>query len=309
MAFAAVVLAACVVVMGAWVRLTNAGLGCPDWPGCYGQLHPESDAGAKPWHEMIHRYAAGLLVLSIGALAWLSFRNRSDARQPLMPAVALVGLVILQAALGAFTVTWLLKPLIVTLHLLGGLATLAVLTWLATRPSTDASERSTDARPALGHSLRAAAYVAFAILAVQIALGGWTSSNYAAVACPDFPTCRGSYSPPMDFRDAFVLWRGLGINYEGGVLASPARTAIHVAHRIGALVAGTALVLLGVAALRARARPLRICGIWLIAAVCTQILIGISVVHWGVPLTLATAHNAGAALLVITMTRLLRKLT
>jgi cytochrome c oxidase assembly protein subunit 15 len=147
------------------------------------------------------------------------------------------------------------------------------------------------------------------VLILQIALGGWTSSNYAAVACPDLPTCRQSWWPPMDYRNAFILWRGLNINYEGGVLDDPARVAIHFTHRLGAVVAGISLASLGVAAaLRARRRRLRVAGALLAAAVLLQISLGMATVHWGVPLPLATLHNAGAAFLVVCMLVLLRAL-
>ena len=158
-------------------------------------------------------------------------------------------------------------------------------------------------------SLRKYAVAAFAALAMQIALGGWTSSNYAAVACPDFPTCQHSWWPRMDYRDAFVLWRGLDIDYEGGVLANPARVAIHFTHRLGALLAGSVLISLGIlAAVGARERRLARAGRLLVLAVVIQITIGAAMVHWGVPLGLATLHNAGAAYLVIGMATLLRAL-
>jgi len=146
-------------------------------------------------------------------------------------------------------------------------------------------------------------------LIVQIALGGWTSSNYAAVACPDFPTCQHSWWPRMDYRDAFVLWHGLKLDYEGGVLANPARVAIHFTHRLGALVAGSMLIGLGaLVAASARSRRLTFAGGLLVLAVLLQISLGVATVHWGVPLGLATLHNAGAAFLVISMVWLLRAL-
>jgi cytochrome c oxidase assembly protein subunit 15 len=296
-------LAATVVVLGAWVRLTDAGLGCPDWPGCYGHVYPQADHNfSKAIHEMIHRYFATTLgAIIIGLLAWALW-NRKARGQPLKAVVLLFVLVCLQGALGALTVTLLLKPLIVTAHLLGGLSTLAVLWWLSLIP-----ERRELSSRELG--LRKFALLGFAALALQIALGGWTSSNYAAVACPDLPTCQQSWWPHMDFHDAFVLWRGLDINYTGGVLANPARIAIHVTHRIGALVAG--LTLIAVAAItlaRAQSRALKTIGGLLVGAVLLQIGIGMSMVHFGMPLGLATMHNAGAALLVICTVTLLRLL-
>jgi cytochrome c oxidase assembly protein subunit 15 len=199
-------------------------------------------------------------------------------------------------------VTLLLKPLIVTAHLFGGLATLGLLWWLSLHPE----RRQLSGREV---ALRKYAFVGLAALIVQIALGGWTSSNYAAVACPDLPTCQHSWWPQMDFRDAFVLWRGLDIDYEGGVLANPARVAIHFTHRLGALVAGTILVSVGVlVATSAGSRRLAVAGTLLVLAVLLQISLGVATVHFGVPLSIATLHNAGAACLVISMVYLLRAL-
>jgi heme a synthase len=303
LALAGASLAATVVVLGAWVRLTDAGLGCPDWPGCYGHIYPHADHNfSKAIHEMIHRYFASTLGLVIaGLLAWAVW-NRKSRGQPLLAVALLFILVCAQGALGALTVTLLLKPLIVTAHLLGGLSTLGILWWLSLTP-----ERRDLSPPELG--LRKLAFLGAAALLLQIALGGWTSTNYAAVACPDFPTCQQSWWPPMDFRDAFVLWRGLDIDYTGGVLANPARIAIHVTHRIGALLAGSTLLLLGVLSVaRARSRRLKIMGGLLAGAVLLQISIGITMVHLGMPIAAATLHNAGAAFLVLCMVTLLRLL-
>jgi heme a synthase len=296
-------LAAIVIVLGAWVRLTDAGLGCPDWPGCYGHLYPQpGHPVGKAWHEMIHRYVATTLGIIITALLVWAWVRRRDRDQPLIPVALLFVVVCLQGALGALTVTLLLKPLIVTGHLLGGLTTLSLLCWLAITP-----QRREPSPSELG--LRKFALVALVVLCLQIFLGGWTSTNYAAVACPDFPTCQRSWWPSMDFRDAFVLWRGLGIDYEGGVLANPARMAIHFTHRLGAAVTGCVLIGLGLLTVaRATSRRLSRAGMFVLAAVILQISIGIATVHFGVPLDLATTHNAGAALLVISMVWLLRAL-
>jgi len=310
LALAGALLAAAVVVLGAWVRLTDAGLGCPDWPGCYGHVYPQagnidphsSFHFAKALHEMIHRYFATTLGVVITLLLVWAVRYRGDRGQPLVPPVLLFLLVCMQGALGALTVTLLLKPLIVTAHLLGGLTTMGLLWWLSLAPGTRQLTEQ-EAR------LRKYALVGLAALILQIALGGWTSSNYAAVACPDFPTCQHSWWPPMDYRNAFVLWRGLDINYEGGVLMNPARIAIHFTHRLGALAAGSILITLGsLAALRAKSRRLKLAGSLLVLAALLQISIGVATVHWGVPLPLATLHNAGAAFLVISLVTLLRAL-
>jgi len=307
-----------VVVVGAWVRLTDAGLGCPDWPGCYGHVHPAQVAGKvdainaahpdrpfdyqKALNEMVHRYIATTLGLLIIVLAVMSVRNRRDPAQPRVLPWVLLGTVILQGLLGMWTVTLLLKPLIVTLHLLGGLTTLSLLWWLALRPERrdlKAAERK----------VRRLAVVGMAFVVLQVALGGWTSTNYAAAACPDFPTCQGSWWPQMDFKDAFVLWRGLGIDYEGGVLDAPARVAIHYVHRVGAYVVALVLVSLVIAALyRAQTRPLRWAAVAVLAALSLQVLIGMNLIWQGWPLWLGTAHNAGAALVVLSMVALLRYL-
>jgi heme a synthase len=296
-------LAATVVVLGAWVRLTDAGLGCPDWPGCYGHLYPQAEHNfSKALHEMIHRYFATTLgAIILGLLAWALW-NRKARGQPLLAVALLFVLVCLQGALGALTVTLLLKPLIVTAHLLGGLCTLGILWWLSLNPE----QRELSSRE---FGLRKFALLGLAALALQIALGGWTSSNYAAVACPDLPTCQQSWWPHMDFRDAFVLWRGLDIDYTGGVLANPARIAIHVTHRIGALTAGLILILVGATSFaRGQSRALKVAGGLLVCAVLLQIGIGVSMVHFGMPLALADLHNAGAAVLVICTVTLLRLL-
>ena len=319
LALAAACLAAVVIVLGAWVRLTNAGLGCPDWPGCYGHLHPNQavaeaaqiNAGnpnrgfdyAKAMHEMIHRYFVGGLALLIIAVVLAAFWNRKDAQQPRLAVGLLFVLFCLQAALGAFTVTLLLKPLIVTAHLLGGLTTLGLLLWLSRQPERRALSAG-EAR------LRPFAFAALVVLTLQITLGGWTSTNYASVACPDFPTCQRSFWPSMDFRDAFVLWRGLGIDYEGGVLSAPARVAIHFTHRLGAMIAGCVLIGVGLTAwLNGATRRVRVAGMAIMGAVLLQISLGISTVLWGVPLGIATAHNAGAVLLVASMVTLLNALS
>jgi len=310
LALAGALLAAAVVVLGAWVRMTDAGLGCPDCPGCYGHIYPHADPVepqrgfqfGKALHEMVHRYFAGTLGVIITILLIWAVRFRADRNQPLIPVTALFVVVCLQGALGALTVTLLLKPLIVTAHLLGGLTTMGLLWWLSLTPTTrQLTEQET--------TLRKYALLGLAVLIVQIALGGWTSSNYAALACPDFPTCQRSWWPRMDYQDAFVLWRGLKLDYEGGVLANPARVAIHFTHRLGALVAGSILISLGVlVATGARSRRLTFAGGLLVLAVLVQISLGVATVHWGVPLGLATLHNAGAAFLVISMVWLLRAL-
>ena len=307
-AMVATILCAIVVVVGAWVRLTNAGLGCPDWPGCYGQVHPSQvaeiagDAGAyqKALNEMVHRYIVGALGLFIVGLAVFSIWNRRDPAQPRVLPFVIVALVVIQALLGMWTVTLLLKPLIVTLHLLGGLTTLSLLWWLALSP--ERRELKAAERP-----VRNLAIVAMTVVALQVSLGGWTSSNYAATACPDFPTCRGQLWPTMDFQNAFVLWRGLGIDYEGGVLDGPARVAIHYSHRLGAYLTALVLLLLVVGVWRrGQTMITRVAGTAVLAAVIFQMLVGMNLIWRGWPLWLGTLHNAGAAAVVLAMVALLR---
>ena len=312
-------LALVVVVMGAWVRLTAAGLGCPDWPGCYGHLHPAaavSQAEAinalnpsrhfdygKALREMVHRYAAGTVGLIVLGLAALALRNRRLPEQPKVLPLMLVAVIGLQGLLGALTVTKRLTPAIVTLHLAGGLTTLSILWWLSLAPRSGS--------PVAGERrARRLAAVALGGLILQILLGGWTSTNYAATACPDFPTCQGSFHPDADFRTGFVLWRGTGQDYEGGVLPPAARIAIHWAHRLGAVVVGFLLLGVGLYAItRARSRASRLAAGAVIAAVLLQWMIGMNLIWQGFPLWLGTAHNAGAALLLLATLTLLRSLT
>jgi cytochrome c oxidase assembly protein subunit 15 len=215
----------------------------------------------------------------------------------------LLALLVFQALLGMWTVTLLLKPLIVTLHLLGGLATLALLWWLALPP--ERRELKAAERP-----VRRLAIVAAIVVLAQISLGGWTSTNYAAAACADFPACHGTWWPDMDFRNAFVLWRGLGIDYEGGVLDAPARVAIHYTHRLGAYLTVLVLLLPIIGAWRrAQTFAARAAATALFVALGLQIAIGMNLIWQGWPLWLGTAHNAGAAAIVLAMVALLRYLS
>lgn len=328
---AAVSLTLCVIVFGAYVRLSHAGLGCPDWPGCYGHLgvpqteqqiaaaeraYPQRPVEvSKGWKEMTHRYLAsllGLIVIGLAALAWK--RRRTDPAQPLVLPLLLLPMIGFQSLLGMWTVTWQLKPLVVTAHLLGGMTTLALLWWLflQTRQHTSKPAPKLDtaapSKPASFTKLRPWAFIGLLLLTGQIALGGWTSTNYAALACTEFPTCQGRWWPDADFSEAFVLWRGLGVNYEFGVLDHPARVAVHMAHRLGAV-----LVLLYIGALAAWAirRPdarLRALGGMIAVVLLAQIALGISNVWWSLPLPVAVAHNGVAALLLLLLLTLNHRL-
>jgi cytochrome c oxidase assembly protein subunit 15 len=315
------VLALCVILLGAYVRLSDAGLGCPDWPGCYGHLvvpsadhavaaaneaHPARplDSG-KAWKEMVHRYLAGSLGLAILALALIGWRHRRSGLPVVLPTV-LVGLVAFQALLGMWTVTLLVNPAIVTAHLAGGMATLALLWWVTLRQG-----RLWTAPTRAGRRVpRPWAILGLALVVVQILLGGWTSSNYAALACTEFPTCHGGqWWPAADFAEGFTLWRPLGVDYEFGVLDSPARTAIHLAHRLGALAVVVLVGALGVSVIRnaASAAGRRI-GFALLAILGLQVGLGIINVLAQLPLPVAVAHNGGAALLLLALVSLVHVL-
>src|SRR5690349_4552532 len=309
--FCAVVLTFLVIVVGAYVRLEDAGLGCPDWPGCYGQmvgvpdeLHEREraeqafpgktvDAG-RARKEMFHRYLAGTLGLLIAAIAVIAWLKRAAIGRPPWLATTLVALVACQATLGMWTVTMLLKPAIVTLHLLGGMSILSVLMWLALR------EIDPPAAPVASSSrMRPWVALGLGILVGQIALGGWVSSNYAALACVDFPPCHGKWLPDVDFGNAFHMFRELGVTAEGAPLSQAALNAIQWSHRFWAVVTFTYLLLLAVWAIRIPA--LRAPGVFLAALLFVQVGLGAANVLMRLPLVLAAAHNAVAALLLATL--------
>ncbi len=305
---AALILALGVVSLGAYVRLSDAGLGCPDWPGCYGQLTPHHAADsidaalatrpdgpvshAKAWKEMVHRYFAGTLGLLVLAIAVLGWRRRHQAHGgPMLPLV-LLGLVVFQALLGMWTVTRLLKPLVVSAHLLGGMATLSLLLWLWLRERA----RSGLVYHARADHLRLAATLGLVLVAAQIALGGWVSTNYAALACTDFPQCHGAWMPAMDFGHGFTLRRELGETAAGDLLPFDALVAIHWTHRVMALIVAVYLLVL---AWRLLCTPgFAGTGLAIVALLAVQVGLGISNVVFSLPLPVAVAHNTGAALLL-----------
>ncbi|MFT3850317.1 MAG: COX15/CtaA family protein [Propionivibrio sp.] len=331
----ATVLAFGVIALGAYVRLKDAGLGCPDWPGCYGHLIGVPDAphelaraeerfpdqpvvAAKAWTEMAHRYLAGTLGLLIAAIAVQAWRQRATTGRSPALATALLVTVAFQALLGMWTVTLLLKPAIVTAHLLGGMTTLALLLSLlhsanearhtgesdrrecrARYPASESMRRNKELsgiRDNLPASLRLHGALALLAVILQIALGGWVSTNYAALACRDFPTCNGLWLPEMDFSHAYRILRELGQTADGEPLPYAALTAMHWTHRLGALLV---TVIVGSLAARLFTRPdWRRYGTLLGGALLVQIGLGISAVAFFLPLSVAVAHNAGAAALL-----------
>ena len=312
------VLALCVVVLGAYVRLSDAGLGCPDWPGCYGALtvpqsevaiqhaqtnfpHAAIEAG-KAWKEMAHRYLAGTLGLIVLAMFVLAWEKRQQIKSSAWLATALLGVITFQAMLGMWTVTLLLKPVIVSAHLLGGMSTLAIFVWLAHRQWGQYSNYTVTS-PQVRFFIRFAVIV----LIAQIFLGGWTSTNYAALACTDFPTCHGAWMPVTDFNNAFHLVRELGRDADGGLLTLEALTTIQWTHRIGALIT---LIYLGILAVFVlKYAPIRKFGFILLILLIAQISLGIANLVLNLPLVLAVAHNLGAALLLVTVVTLNSKIT
>lgn len=355
LAVVATVLAFVVIVFGAFVRLSDAGLSCPDWPTCYGKAtwpgHEQDIARAneafpqrpvethKAWREQVHRMLAGTLGALVFALALVAAWRRRGSPAALLAAafaaaggialymkgayapsaalsafalalplvvaarlsrpapyrvaVAAFAVVVFQAMLGMWTVTLLLKPVVVMGHLLGGLLTFSLLAYVAL--SLTSRREATPQQ----HRLRPMVVVALVLLALQIALGGWTSANYAALACgSDFPQCAGAWWPQTDFHEGFILWRGIGVNYEGGVLDAAARAAIQIAHRIGALVVFGHILATAFAAWR---RGLRANGAAVAILLCAQVALGIANVKLLLPLPVATAHNAGAALLLFAL--------
>ncbi len=306
----AVVLTLGLIMLGAWVRLTDAGLGCPDWPGCYGHLTP-TQAGAhiaqavqqqggehgpvsvgKAWREMIHRYIATFLGALILFVAVYSQRHRAALRQSPLLAWGLLGVVILQGLFGKWTVTLLLKPAIVTGHLMGGMLTFSLLLWLWLRQAPPT--RYVDAEPVA--ALVRPATLAAVLVVGQIFLGGWVSTNYAALACTDFPTCQGQWWPPANFPDGFHFFRELGKTSGGENLPMQALTAIHLTHRLGAV---AVLAVVGWVGWRTlRTAGVQGLGVGLLAMLALQWLLGLSNVWFSLPLAVAVAHNGGAAVLL-----------
>jgi cytochrome c oxidase assembly protein subunit 15 len=303
------------VLFGAFTRLTDSGLGCPDWPGCYGSASPsgaraqisaaeaEMPTGpvtqAKAWIEMIHRYLAtgvGVLILVLAIGAWLQRRRHALPVSPWWPTLTLVW-VCVQGAFGALTVTMKLQPAIVTLHLLGGMVLLALLCAQAVAHAR--ARAGAGAQPSVPAGARGWLMIAFALLWVQIALGAWVSTNYAVLACDTFPACQGSWWPSMDFRQGFEVWRALGKTGAGEHISFAALTAIHYTHRLAAYVV---VVALAIAAWRLRGGALHAQARWIAALLALQFATGLSNVVLDWPLVAAVAHTGGAGALVVVLT-------
>ena len=303
------------ILVGAFTRLTDSGLGCPDWPGCYGSATPLGASQAiaaaqsalpsgpvthdKAWIEMAHRYLAsgvGVLITVLTIASWVQARRHRTAVSPWWPTLTLAW-VCVQGAFGAWTVTMKLYPAIVTMHLLLGIGLLSLLA---------AQSQAYESKPLpLSAGLHAGIVVVFALSVVQVALGGWVSTNYAVLACSEFPTCQGGWWPSMDFEHGFTVLRELGAGKDGGYLPFAALTAIHMVHRIGAAVVFTAMALL-VWKLRADGRATTRRWGWAITAVAGwQFASGLSNVVLGWPLVAAVAHTGGAAALIALLTVLL----
>ena len=303
---AGIALAVCVVVLGAYTRLVDAGLGCPDWPGCYGLIGvPETPAEIaaaeaafpdapvevdKAWPEMVHRYfATGLGALILGILGLAAWRKESLK----LPAILTV-MVIVQGAFGAWTVTLKLWPQVVTAHLLGGMATLATLWLYALLLAREGALARRWLAPLPGMRRLAAASLGVVIL--QIALGGWVSANYAGLACPDFPLCHGEVVPPLDVAQGFDITQDVGPNYLGGQLDSEARIAIQIGHRLGAVLV---LVIVGLLCVRLHRAGQRLLAGTVAAALGLQWALGVVNVLAALPLVLAVLHNAFAGALLL----------
>ncbi len=307
------------IILGAFVRLSDAGLGCPDWPGCYGNLTPHHSAEeirmaesiqpggsvtmAKAWKEMAHRYLAMVVGAMIAAIFLAAWRNRRRFGQnPLLPTV-IAGAVIFQAALGAWTVTMLLKPAIVTAHLMGGVILLALLAWLLARQPGSVK---LGGRIIATGGLRIFAIVATLTLFAQIVLGGWVSTNYAALACTDLPKCAGQWLPAMDFGNAFHIIRPLGVGPDGELLTIEALRSIHWLHRVGALIV---VCIVGLFAWKMTKIASAVkAGRMLAILLVLQVFLGLSNVWFGLPILIAVGHNGVAALMFALMAVVIHRL-
>ena len=305
------IMAFCLIVLGAYVRLSDAGLGCPDWPGCFGTLTvPESQMAiekaqhtfpdqiienGKAWKEMAHRYVAGILGLLILIIGVLAHKNKKSLKVNILVPYSLLALVFFQAMLGMLTVTLLLKPIIVSAHLIGGMTTLAILTYISYE-HFNKNSKLTLKNDIIFYMTRFSLILIF----IQIFLGGWTSTNYAGLACTDFPTCHGEWIPNMDFKNGFNIFRNLGQTFEGAPISLDALQEIQWIHRIGAVTVIIYFSYLSFTLMKYK--QLRFESMLLVALLAAQFIIGIANLMLHLPMVLAVSHNLIAALLVIIMT-------
>lgn len=317
LALFATLFAVLVIMLGAYTRLKDAGLGCPDWPGCYGfmwmpetpeeivsaeELYPHAPFERdKAWPEVIHRYFAGTLGLLILAIAGSALRNRRLPGQPVKLPLLLLALVIVQGLFGMWTVTLKLWPQVVTGHLMGGFATLSLL-WLLCLRLDNKPRLQSEASMQHWPRLRPLAAIGMILVILQIALGGWVSSNYAALACPDLLTCQNQLWPSMNFAQGFNFFQEVGPNYLGGQLDAEARVAIHMGHRIGAIVVILYLaIMLNRLYRHAEGTPLKQLANIILVLLVVQVGLGVSNILFNLPLAIAVAHNAGGALLLLSL--------
>ncbi|WP_269618957.1 COX15/CtaA family protein [Zhongshania sp. BJYM1] len=312
--FIACLVAVIVLGMGVFTRLADAGLGCPDWPGCYGHvLWPSDDHDVaraneafpdapvehdKTWPEMIHRYLASSLGLFTIGILILSLRSR-EPDQPVKLPIFIFAFIILQGMFGMWTVTLKLWPQVVTSHLLGGFTTLSLLWLLTLRLNNRPWQIPAIAEEKL-NAIKPLAVIGLLIVIMQIALGGWTTSNYADIACPDFPKCQGAWLPPMNFADGFNIGQHIGPNYLGGTMDNAARVAIHFSHRVGAIVTAAYLIFLCAKLYRLGLPAAKKLAYVIAAVLVAQITLGISNVVFQFPIDVAVAHNLVGALLLLT---------
>jgi cytochrome c oxidase assembly protein subunit 15 len=318
LALVATCFAMSVIALGAFTRLVDAGLGCPDWPGCYGHILWPNDADEidranrafpdapvetdKTWPEMVHRYlATGLGVFAI-ALVVTALRHRGPG-QPLKLPLFLLAFVILQGMFGMWTVTLKLWPQVVTAHLLGGFTTLSLLWLLTLRLNNQTWQMDAAGMQAVAR-WRTPALVGLLVVVGQITLGGWTTSNYAAVACPDLPTCQAQWIPPMDIASGFNILQGIGPNYLGGVMDNEARIAIHMAHRVGAIITLVYVGWLCLGLLRTGIASFQVLGKAIGALLTVQFLLGLGNIIFHFPLSVTVTHNGVGALLLVSLVTL-----
>ena len=305
------IMAFCLIVLGAYVRLSDAGLGCPDWPGCFGTLTvPESQLAiekaqhtfpeqvvenGKAWKEMTHRYVAGLLGLLVLTIGYLAYKNRKSLKVSIFVPCSLLGIVFFQAMLGMLTVTLLLKPIIVSAHLIGGMTTLAILTYMSYEHFNENSKIILK-KNIIFYMARFGLILIF----IQTFLGGWTSTNYAGLACTDYPTCHGQWIPDMDFKNGFNIFRNLGQTSEGAPISLNALEAIQWTHRIGAITVVFYFGYLSYALMKYK--QLRFEAMLLLTLLAAQFIIGVGNLILHLPVALAVSHNLTAALLVVVIT-------